>query len=84
MNVSVAVPPDPSFTVRVITVDPNLLAAGVTVTVRSPVEPPKTMLAFGASVVLEDEPETVRFPACVSRSPTVNGISFRGVSSEVV
>jgi hypothetical protein len=47
------------------------LAAGVTVTVRLAPLPPNTMLAFGTSVVLLDEPVTVSAPGSVWASPTV-------------
>ncbi len=82
-NVSALDPPDPSLTMTVIVVVPNRFCAGVMVTVRFVPLPPKTMLAFGASVVLEDEPETVRLPAAVSSS-TVNGIAPVAVSSAVI
>src|SRR5882672_4460474 len=61
----------PSLTVTVTVVVPLWPAAGVAVTVRLEPLPPKTMLAFGRRVVLEEEPLTVRLAAAVSASPTV-------------
>jgi hypothetical protein len=63
----------PSLTETVIVALPVLPDAGVTVTVRFAPLPPNTMLAFGTNVVEEELPETVRFAAGVSGSPTVNG-----------
>ena len=70
-NVSVAVS-EPSLTVTVMVAVPFWLAAGVMVTVRLAPLPPKTMLALGTSAVFDDEPDTVRLPAAVCASPTVN------------
>src|SRR5437667_276847 len=53
---------------------PVWLRAGVTVTVRLAPEPPKTMLATGTKVGLEEAPERVRLPAAVCESPTVVAI----------
>jgi len=50
---------------------PVLPEAGVTVTVRFAPLPPNTIFAFGTSVVADELPETVRFAAAVSPSPTV-------------
>src|SRR5687768_16208072 len=44
----------PSLTVTVMVAVPDRLAAGVTVMVRLAPEPPKTMLAVGTSVVLDE------------------------------
>jgi hypothetical protein len=57
------------------------LAAGVTFTVRFAPEPPKVMLEFGTSVVLDELPLTVRLPAGVPASPTVKARSPVAVSS---
>src|SRR5207247_174308 len=54
---------------------PVWLRAGVTVTVRLAPDPPKTMLATGTKVGLEEAPETIRLPAAVCESPTVSVIS---------
>src|SRR6266568_5508443 len=64
----------PSLTVTVMVAVPVWLEAGVTVTVRFAPEPPKTMLALGTKVGLEEAPETIRLPAAVCPSPIVNGI----------
>src|SRR6476469_9331740 len=74
----------PSLTVTVIVALPVWPAAGVTVTVRFEPLPPNTMFAFGTRVVLEELPVTVRFVACVSGSPMVNGIAGVGVFTMVV
>src|SRR5687767_11491791 len=49
----------------------------------APFPPPKTMLAFGISVTLEDVAETVRPLGCVCASPMVNAIGSVGVFSLV-
>src|SRR6266571_4966942 len=64
----------PSLTVTVMVAVPVWLRAGVTVTVRLAPEPPKTMLAAGTKVGLEEAPETIRLPATVCASPTVKAI----------
>src|SRR5688500_20231293 len=59
-------------------------AAGVMTTcLVAPFPPPKTMLAFGTSVTLEDVAETVRPLGCVCASPMVNAIGSVGVFSLV-
>src|SRR5438876_955846 len=62
----------PSLTVTVIVAEPDCPAAGVTTTVRFPPLPPKTTVAFGASVVFDELPDNVRLPTGVSTSPTTN------------
>src|ERR1051325_1434915 len=69
-NVSAAVL-TPSLTVTLIVAVPVWLAAGVTVTVRLPPLPPKTMFASGTNVGLDELPLRVKLPAAVSTSPTV-------------
>ena len=69
----------PSLTVTVIVVVPIWPLAGVTVTVRFPPLPPKTMLAFGTKVVLLELLFRVRLLSGVSASATVNGIAEVGV-----
>ena len=64
----------PSLTVTVMVAVPVWLRAGVTVAVRLAPEPPKTMLAAGIKVGLEEAPETIRLPATVCTSPTVKAI----------
>src|SRR5258706_12967757 len=73
----------PSLTVSVITALPDWLAAGTTVTVRLPPDPPNMMLAFGTSVGLDDEPLTTRASGGVSVSLTLKAIGPIGVSSLV-
>ena len=46
--------------------------------------PPNVMLAMGTSDVLLDVAVSVRLPAAVSASPTVNGMAPVGVFSGVV
>src|SRR6267143_2540075 len=74
---------DPSLNVTVIVALPFWLAAGLTVTVRLAPLPPNTMFALGTSVGLDELPLTVRLPAALSASPTVNAIAPVGVSSLV-
>src|SRR4051812_1248678 len=62
---------------------PDAFAAGVTVTVREAPEPPNTMLAFGTSAGLLDEPDIVSEAAAVSTSATVKARTPVGVSSVV-
>src|SRR4051812_41970243 len=73
-KLSEALPPLPSLTVMVIVVVPVWFAAGVMVTVRLAPLPPKLMLALGTSVVLDEDPASVRLAAGVWASPTVKGI----------
>jgi hypothetical protein len=73
----------PSLTVTVIVAEPFKFATGVIVTVRLAPVPPNTMFAFGTNVVSLDEPLTVKEPAAVSKSPTVNEIALVAVSSFV-
>ena len=65
----------PSRTRTVIVAVPVRFRAGVILSVRFDPLPPKTMLAFGTSVVFEDEPLTIRLETLVSRSLMVNGIA---------
>ena len=62
---------EPSLTVTVIVDVPDWPAAGVSVRVRDAPLPPKVIFAFGTSVGLDEEPDSVRLAAGVSRSPTV-------------
>ena len=71
----------PSLTVMRMVEAPVWLAAGVTVTVRSAPEPPRTMLAPGTSASSEEVAARVRLPAAVSTSPTVKAIGPVEVSS---
>src|SRR5947208_6955575 len=64
----------PSLTVTVMVAVPVWLRAGVAVTVRLAPEPPKTMLATGTKVGLEEVSERIRLPAAVCASPTVKGM----------
>ena len=73
----------PSLTVTVIVAVPVWPLAGVIVTVRLLALPPKTIFAFGTSVVLEDPPVTTRLEAGVSASPTVNAMAGVAVSAGV-
>jgi hypothetical protein len=57
--------------------------AGVTVTVRLLLLPPKTMFATGTRVVLPELPESVRFPAGVVALPIVKGIAGVAVSTAI-
>ena len=69
----VAVNPPPSITVSVMVDVPPFPDTGVTVTARADPEPPKTIFAFGSSVVLLDAPVTDNNVTAVRSSPTVNG-----------
>ena len=71
VKVSVAVPPLPSETVRVMVALPVWLAAGVMVTVRLAPLPLMTILPLGISVVLLELPVSVSELAAVSVSPMV-------------
>ena len=71
----------PSLTVMRMVAVPDWLGAGVTVTVRSAPEPPRTTLATGTRAVFDDVPVTVRLPAAVSASPTVKATAPVGLSS---
>src|SRR5688572_7769990 len=74
----------PSLTVMVMVLVPLSPAAGVMTTcLVAPFPPPKTMLAFGTSVTLEEVAETVRPLGCVCASPMVNAIGSVGVFSLV-
>src|SRR5438445_140486 len=64
----------PSLTVTVMVDVPVWLRAGVTVAVRLAPEPPKTMLAAGIKVGLEEAPETIRLQARDGASSTVKAI----------
>src|SRR6266567_3546350 len=74
----------PSLTVRVIVAVPNAFTAGIIVTVRLLLAPPKTMLVLGTRLGTEDVAERIRALAEVSASPIVNGIGLVAVSSGVV
>src|SRR5207253_2322292 len=65
----------PSLPVTVIAAVPYWSRAGVTVTVRLAPLPPNTRFAFGTRVVFDELPDTVRLPAAVRLSPTVNAIA---------
>src|SRR5687768_4555343 len=74
----------PSLTVMVMVLVPLSPAAGVITTcLVAPFPPPKTMLALGTSVTLEDVAETVRPLGCVCASPIVNAMGSVGVFSLV-
>src|SRR5689334_9139013 len=81
--VGVVVVPSPTVNV-IVTGPPFWLAAGVTVTVRFAPLPPITTFALGMTVVFDDEPVTVRLPAAVSTSPTVNDSAPVDESSLIV
>src|SRR6185436_2192691 len=66
---------EPSLTLTVIKAMPDRPAVGVTVTVRAPALPPKTMALVGTSDGLEEARSKVRLLAAVSASATVNGIA---------
>ena len=72
MNVSVAVAPLPSATVRVIVEIPVCPLVGVTVTVRLPAAPLNVIEAFAKSARFDEVADTMRLPTGVSASPTVN------------
>jgi hypothetical protein len=74
----------PSLTLTVIVAVPDRFAAGVTATVLLTPEPPRVMLEFGTSVVLDELPLSVRLPGAVSTSPTVKAMLPVEVSSFVV
>src|SRR5213078_4033774 len=61
----------PSLTDTVMVAVPVCAAVGVTVTVRLAPLPPKTMLALGTNVGLDEFPLSVRLLNGVSISPTV-------------
>ena len=83
-KVSVAVPPAPSSTVRVIVAVPDWFAAGVTVSVRLPPLPAKTILPAGTSIVFDELPTTPNAPSAVSRSPIAKLIGPSRTSSSVL
>ena len=64
----------PSLTVSVMLAVPVWPEIGVTVAVRLPLLPPKTMPATGASEVLSELADKVRLAEAVSASEIVNGI----------
>src|SRR5438034_402284 len=74
-------PPLPSLTVTVINVVPNWFVTDVTSRARLAPLPPKTMLAFGTRVVLEEVAATVSRFAGVLESPTVKASGPATVSS---
>ncbi len=74
----------PSLTVIVTVALPLRLAPGLIVTVLLAPLPPNEMLAMGISDVLLEVAVSVRLPAAVSASPTVNGMAPVGVFSVVV
>ena len=63
----------PSLTVTVRVATPVFPGRGVTVMVRAPSAPPRTMLELGTSKMLSETALTMSEPAGVSTSPTVNG-----------
>ena len=69
----------PSLTAIVMVAVPDLLATGVTVSVRFSAEPRKVMLELGTRAVFDELPLSVRSPAGVSTSPTVKGIAAVGL-----
>src|SRR5918993_1636193 len=74
----------PSLTVMVMVLVPLSPAAGVMTTfLVAPFPPPKTMLAFGTSVTLEEVADMVRPLGCVCASPMVNAMGSVGVFSLV-
>src|SRR2546430_14059211 len=74
----------PSLTVTVMVAVPTCAAAGVTVTVRLAPLPPKTMLAFGTNVGLDEFLLSVRLLNAVSTSPTVNAMAPIGAPTMIV
>ena len=80
-NVSVAVAPSASVTVKVIVAVPDSFNAGTIVTVRSAPSPVITMLVSGTRVVLEELPLTSNKVTAVSTSPIVKGIASLATSS---
>ena len=70
MKVSVAVA-TPSLILTVMVALPDCPVAGVMVIVLFAPLPPRTILAFGTRAVFEEEAETPRLAAGVSKSPTV-------------
>ena len=62
----------PSLTVSVMVAVPVWPAAGVTVTIRFELLPPRAMPAAGTKVVFDELAVMARLPAAVSASPTVN------------
>lgn len=83
-NVSLAEPPPPSVTVKVIVLDPDWFRAGLTVTVLAEPDPPKEIFPFGTSEVFDEVADMFRIPAELSTSPTVKGIGPVEVSSPVL
>ena len=74
----------PSLTVIVMFATPACPGSGVTVTVRLPLLPPNTMSAGSTRVGLSELPDSVRFAAGVSASPTVNGIAGVVASTAII
>jgi hypothetical protein len=74
----------PSLTVIVIVTVPLWLPAGLIVTVLFAPAPPNVILATGTNTALLEDAETVRLPAGVSLSLTVNAIGSVAVFSDVV
>ena len=72
----------PSLTLRVIRLVPELLAVGVTLTVRLVPDPARVTAATGTSAVFEEAVQ-VTVGEAVSASNTVKGINAVGVSSSV-
>jgi hypothetical protein len=68
----------PTLAVTVIVVVPIWLGTGVTVNVLLAPEPPRTRLAFGTSVVLEELADTAPPPRFATMKPMVTGV-FRRV-----
>lgn len=73
----------PSLTVIVIVVVPVSPAVGVIVTFRLPPLPPNSMFAFATNVAFDEVADSVKEPAGVSVSATVNAIAAVGVPSAV-
>src|SRR5271155_253207 len=64
----------PSLTVTVMLATPLWPAAGVIVTVRLLLAPPKTMLLVGTTDGVSEAAERVRLDAAIAVSPIVKGI----------
>jgi hypothetical protein len=74
----------PSFTFTVIVLVPFALATGVNVIVLDAPLPPRAIPSLDTTPVFDELAVTLRLPAAVSTSPTVNPIDPVAVSSEVV
>src|SRR4051812_37536723 len=68
VSASTAVSPPPSVTTSVTVAVPYCPAAGVTVTVRLPADPPRTIAPAGTSAGFDDDAATVSAAAGVSAS----------------